>query len=204
MTKLAEIFDKTLAERFLSSGYDRLAQGVYVQSKDNTVWRGLWVVFSPVASRLSALPNLGVFCPEVSRLVEGGLKQTGRDTISKLGAAIVTHPLYDCVRVLCGEDRIPFSYDVETVYQIDDAAKLIYEDFCKVADKFFGHISSTRDLRDHVVSHPSGPGAGVFAMALSYLLNKKISFDEIDSLARISPSPMTRKFSMYLKNKIGA
>ena len=99
---------------------------------------------------------------------------------------------------------MPYSYDVESVVEIDPAVQLVHEDFLKVADKFFGHISSIEDLRDHIVAHPAGTAAGIYAMVLSYLLDKRISRAQIDEFCRLGSNPMTKKFAEHFKIKIAA
>jgi hypothetical protein len=205
-TTLTESYDRTLAELFRAAGYGRSERGIYMQSDHGIVWRGLWITFGIKGGRLIVQPNLGVFCPAAWTLAHEGLSQlyaeVGRQRRPKLGAPLVTLPLYDRVRRQCGEDRMPDSYDVESFVEIDPAVQLIYEDFLKVANKFFGHISSIENLRDHIVAHPFSTAAGIHAMTLSYLLDKKISDQQIDEFCRLSPSPMTKQFAEHFKIKV--
>ena len=97
---------------------------------------------------------------------------------------------------------MPYSYDVESVVEIDPAVQLVHEDFLKVADKFFGHILSVENLRDHIVAHPTGTAAGIYAIVLSYLLDKELTDAQIDVFCRLSPNPMTKKFAEHFKIKI--
>lgn len=207
MKALIEVYDRSLAGFFRPAGYARPARGTYVRSDDGIIWRGLWVMFHVKGRTVVAQPNLAVFCPSASRVVEEGLGQVSGNAVgiwsSKLGAPFMIQPLYDRVRSQCREDRTPYSYSIDADDQIDGAAQLIYEDFSNVANGFFGHIASIRHLRDHIVAHPFGSVAGVNAMALSYLLDPRITRQKIDELARITPNTMTGKFATRLKNKIG-
>jgi hypothetical protein len=208
MTTLAEPYERALAELLLASGYGRSGRGRYLQSDHGVVWRGLWVTFYRKGARLVVQPNLSVFCPSAWKLAQEGLRQlyadVGRQRAPRHGGPLATQPLYDCVRRQYAEDRMPYSYDVESVVEIDPAVQLIHEDFLKVADKFFGHISSMEDLRDHIVAHPFGTAAGIYAMVLSYLLDTEISEKQIDGFCRLSPNPMTKKFAEHFKIKIAA
>ena len=200
MTTLAEPYERALAELLLAGGYGRSERGRYVQSDYGVVWRGLWVTFYRKGARLIVQPNLGVFCPSASKLAREGLNQ--RTRAPKLGSPLITHPLYDCVRRQYAEDRMPYSYDVESVVEIDPAAQLVSDDFLKVANKVFGHISTIENLRDHIIAHPRGTAAGIYAMVLSYLLDKKISEKQIDEFCHLSPNPMTKKFAEHFKIKV--
>lgn len=206
MAKLADEYDSALEGLFRAGGYGRSQRGSYVQSVDGLVWRGLSVSFYVKKKVLTVQPNVQVFCPSASKLAREGLEQIYRDVARsrarKLGWPLVTHPLYDCVRRQYGEDRMPWSYDIESVVEIDPAVHLIYDDFLKVANKFFGYISSLQYLRDHIVAHPSGTAAGIYAMVLTYLLDKKVTDEQIDGFCRLSPNPMTKKFAEQFKAKI--
>src|SRR5689334_20705235 len=142
MTKLADQYDYALEELFRASGYGRSQRGIFMQSDQGIVWRGLWVTFGRKGETLVVQPNLGVFCPAASKLARKGLNQIysegPRSRPLKLGWPLVTHPLYDCVRRQYAEDRMPDSYDVESVVEIDPAVQRIHEDFLKTASKFFG------------------------------------------------------------------
>jgi hypothetical protein len=98
---------------------------------------------------------------------------------------------------------MPHSYSIEDSSEIENAAKLVVEDFLAVADAFFDSIWSLRDLRARVVERPSGTGAAIHAMALTYLIEPNMDADEINRLAALNPSPMTLRFAMILRNKLG-
>jgi hypothetical protein len=140
--------------------------------------------------------------------VEDGLRKAYgkvvRDQGEKLGQALIMRPLYDCVRSLSGAEREPFSYNVATADQIIVATKLIYADFKEVAASFFGSMRSMSDLRDRIMGEPNDTSAGINVMALSYVLDAKMSVSDVDRFTLIIPNPMTKRFAIYLKDRIAA
>jgi hypothetical protein len=139
-------------------------------------------------------------------MIDEGLGQNvghdGDGLALKLGHPFVTQLLYDRIRTRTGEGRSSVSYDIIDASLTGDAAKLVGEDFTKVAGDFFDCASSVVELRDEVVTHPSGTGAAMYAMALTYLIDQEITATDIDRLANIRPSPMTTKFASFMKKKI--
>jgi hypothetical protein len=201
MKRLIQLYDNVLADRLKEAGYDACGRGLYARSKDTLVWCGLWTIFTPVAGSVNVQPMLGIFCPRASTVVAECLESSEKETA--LGIPFVISPLYDCIRRIKSSDRLPHSYSVEAVSEIEVAANLVVEDFLAVADVFFDGICSIRDLRDRVVDRPSGTGAAIHAMALTYLIEPRMNADEINRLAALNPSPMTLRFAMVLKNRIG-
>jgi hypothetical protein len=206
VANLVEAYDAALARLFQLAGYARVARGLYVQSETEVIWQGLFVSFRQRKASLSVQPSLGIYCPAAFEVVAEGLGQNltkvEREPTFKLGYPFIAHPLYDRVRALCREDRQPFSYDVASDDQIEDAVRQVFEDFTKVAAEFFGGISSVRELKERIIAQPAGLSAGVYAMALSYTAENDISFDRIDELAGMCPSPMTDEFAVFVKKKI--
>jgi hypothetical protein len=205
-TPRADAYEKALTILFQPDGYGRVAPRTYAHSDDNIVWRALRVTFHNKGS-LCVQPFLSVYCPSASKIVDRGLEATSDNTYkrdrSKFGRPILVHPLYDRVYRHHDEDRHSYSYDAESIEKIDASARLVYSDFLKAADSFFGHIRSLSDLRDEIKATPFGTGAGMYAMALGYLIDPDISLQEIDVCVRLSPNPMTEKFAGYFKTEIG-
>lgn len=202
----ADDYDAALTALFQTSGYDRVAPRIYARSEDDRIWHGLFISFYRKWGKLCAQPALAVYCPTASKIVERGLSSNYPPRVrdrSKLGLPIMVHILYDRILRHHGEDRHPFSYDIQTIDQISAAAELVHSDFLKVATDFFGHTRSLRDLSDEVRTRPTSTGAGMYAMALEYLINPKISAREIDACVRITPNPMTEKFATYFKAELG-
>jgi hypothetical protein len=207
VSRLVDIYDRSIAALLQGSGYLRLACGTYMSTDDEIIWRGLLVTFDLSKGRVLTQPYLAIFCPIASSLIEEGLgriygKSVRDGRTAKLGQPIIIRPLYDSVRDLFGHDREPFSYHIETSDQVGDAAALVCDDFLRAAVKTLDKISTLRDLRDKVIEMSNNTSSGMNAMALSYIIDGKIKSKEIDNLALISPNPMTMKFAIYLKNRI--
>jgi hypothetical protein len=65
--KLAETYERSLTEVFDAAGYPRSARGLYLQTDDKIIWRGLWVTFYRKGIRLAVQPFFAVFCPTASK-----------------------------------------------------------------------------------------------------------------------------------------
>lgn len=208
MKKLAYLYDSALAEKLKVAGYEHVARGLYARSENGVVWRGLSVSFQQKQPLLSAFPTLAIFCPSASKIVDEGLGQIYGNEASdagskKLGRPLIIHLLYDRVHILCGEDRLPSSYDIVAADQVENVAKMMCEDFSKVVKEVFD-VATMHQLRDRIVAKPVevGTGAAMYAMALTYLIDQKVTAAEIDRLANIRPSPMTTEFANFMKKKI--
>ena len=208
MVKLAEPYEAALAEKLKVAGYDRAARGRYARSENAIVWHGLHVSFYRKGGMLNVQPTLGIFCPKASKIVKKGLDEINPEyphPREKLGDPFINYFLYDRARILSGADRLPYSYDVGAVDQVDGAVGMIWKDFSKVADRIFNCTSTMRELRDRIVTEsPLGTGTGraMDAMALTYLIDETMAAADVDRLAKLHPCPMTTKFGDYMKKKI--
>ncbi len=203
--KLISTCDRSLTKMFGDVGLARFSRGVYAQSSDDVIWRGIWVTFNIRKGTLITQPSAGVFCPVAEKLVSDGLgklddSQTGRSYFGKLGGPVLTRPLYSLVRSIAGEDRMPTAYHVATVEQIDEVATLIRDDFVRAGRYFLDPVDSLPKLRDQLVAD-SAAGARMYAIAVTYLLKKRITSDEIDTVLGPQANAMSREFAEYFRNK---
>jgi len=203
--KLTSECDRALTEVFGAVGLGRFARGVYAQSEDDVIWRGVWVTFNIKNGVLVTQPNVGVFCPVAEKSVSEGLKalhgsEAGRSYFGKLGAPVLTRPLYSLVRSI-GENRLPPAYHVANVEQIDEVTKLVRDDFLRAGRRFVDPIDSLPALRDQLMAD-SATGARMYAISVTYLMNnKRITSDEIDKVLGPQPNTMSREFAEYFKTK---
>ena len=207
MTKLAGTYENALARMFDSEGYARVTRGLYVRPRKAEVQHGACVTFYRKGARLIVQPFLEIFCPRASKLVDEGLNNVSRSALvsKRLGHPFIAHPLYDLVRTVSKSDRHTFSYDVCDLSEIEDTAHLVLEDFRQVNSDFFQSTLSMRDLHDQILARPWGTGAGMYAMALTYLIDENVTPGRFDEIAmRIAPSPMTKGFATFMKNKLVA
>ena len=201
----ADQYDRALAKLFGADGHERLGRATYVRLEGDGVWRGLVTTFHVRHPRLCVQPILAIFCPKAAKIVRRGLVEiygpTAQTRASRLGDLIEAQPLYDSASKIAGTDRTPYSYDVKITDEVDKSAKLAHEDYRRVERRFFGDLSSLANLRDRIVQHPAGTGAALYAIAVSYLLNPRLSAKEVDALATLVTNEMTRDFSAYFKGK---
>ncbi len=203
--KLTSACDRSLTEALKAVGLDRFARGVFAQSNDDVIWRGVWVTFNIKSGILVTQPNVGVFCPTAEKMVADGLKalhgtETGRSYFGKLGGPVLTRPLYSVVRNITGEDRLPPAYHVVSVEQIDEVTALIRDDFRRAGRRFLDPIDTLQKLRDQLVKD-SAAGARMYAISVAYLMNKCITSDEIDEALGPQPNAMSREFAEYFRTK---
>lgn len=203
--KFTSTYDRSLTEVFGTFGLVRFARGIYVQSDDNVIWRGIWVTFNLRKGVLVTQPNVGVFCPAAEKLVSDGLKEihsheTGRSYFGKLGDPVLTRPLYSLVRSYTGEERMPFFYDVTSIEQIDRVVKLMRDDYCRAGHRFLEPMDALPKLRDQLVVDDAA-GSRMYAISVAYLINKHISPDAIDKLLGLQPNAISREFAEHFKRK---
>jgi len=164
------------------------------------------VTFIAKGGLLRASPNLAVVCPAASKLIDRGLKEAYPDIVrivtDEMGLTFVVHPLYDCVTRYSKEQRAVLAYDVVSAYDIGRVAPLVFNDFAMVAKEFFAHSLSMEELKSRIVHQPIGAAAGIYAMALGYLLNPSISLEEVDALSKLSENDMTTKFTAFIKKRM--
>ena len=208
MRKLVYLFDVALGQKLKADGYEHTARGLFSQSKNRVIWHALNVSFVERKSTLYTQPSLQIFCPDAYKIVDEGLHRerifADPSYVKALGYPFITRVLYERVRSVCREDRLPFQYSIEDSVEIDVTTNLICEDFRKVAHNVFGGISTMRQLRDHIVRDRTGAGTGaaLYAMSLTYLLEDDVTDATIDQLATLWPCQMTDEFADFLKKKI--
>jgi hypothetical protein len=195
-------------EAFRAVGLVRFSRGVYAQSSDDVIWRGIWVTFNIRKGTLITQPSAGVFCPAAEKLVSDGLRElhgghAGRSYFGKLGGPVLTCLLYDLVRSLTGEDRMPFSYDVANIKQIGEVAALMRDDFARAGRRFLDPVDSLPKLRDQLMAD-SAAGARMHAIAVTYLLKRRITSGEIDTVLGPQANAMSREFAEYFRKKFAA
>ncbi len=203
--KLITACDRSLTETFGALRLVRFARGVYAQSDDGVIWRGIWVTFNIRMGTLIAQPNAGVFCPTAQKLVSDGLgelhdSQAGRSYFGKLGGPVLTRLLYNLVRSTTGENRMPTAYHIETVEKIGEVAALMRDDFVRAGRRFLDPIDSIKKLRDQLMID-SATGARMYAIAVTYLMNGRIASSDIDSVLGPQANAMSREFAEYFKKK---
>jgi hypothetical protein len=203
---LASICDHRLTEALGNLGLARFARGVYAQSGDEVIWRGLWVTFNVRNGILITQPSIGVFCPTAEKLVSDGLRelhgrQVGRSYFGKLGGPILTRPLESLVRSITGEDRMPPAYHAATVEQIGEVTALMRDDFTRVGRPFLDSIDSMSKLRDQLMTD-GATGARMYAIAVTYLMDEHVTPAEIDKVLGPQPNAMSREFAEYFKRKL--
>ena len=120
---LIAAYEKALAAPLESAGETRFSKRLFAHAVTDGIWRGVWITFNSRKPKATVQPNLGVFCPAADGLVRNGLAAIYGPKAAwllsrKLGGPIITHPLYDVVGKLRGEDRKPFSYDVSAESEI--------------------------------------------------------------------------------------
>jgi hypothetical protein len=208
--ELIRQYEKSLAGAFGTLGYKRVASGLYAQSDDQIIWRGIAVSFNSRKPRVIAQPSLQIFCPSGDKLIREGLdfvypeyrKFAQKDgSWAKLGLPAMTHPLYDLVYRSAGKDRSPFSYDVSSPVQIESATELIRDDFVRMRESYFGEINSLTALRERLSSLLPWPTARMWAIVTDYLINGGISAAEINKIATPESNEMTLKFADYFKKR---
>jgi hypothetical protein len=146
-----------------------------------------------------------VFCPTAHKLVTDGLgelddSQTGRSYFGKLGGPVLTRPLYSLVRSITGEGRTPSAYHVATVEQTDKVTSLMRDDFMRAGQRFLAPIDSMLRLRDQLMTDTT-TGARMYAIAATYLMNKRITSGEIDTVLGPQANAMSREFAEYFRKK---
>lgn len=200
------IYDAELERALSGLGFKREDVGVYARTSTESIWEGAWVVFTEDMARLKVAPNLALFCPRASRLINKILAKLYGKAVnygySKLGRPFVSEQLYGVVVEKLAEGRSWSSYDVEEKIDVALAAKLVYDDFLRVNRQFFNETTTIEKLRDRIASHPINASAGIDAMVLTYIANPNVSLDELERYARLSQNAMTREFSMYFKTEV--
>src|SRR5215467_12782168 len=120
---LIKVYDRALTSLLGPAGYSRFARGLYAQSRDGVVWRGLWVILDSTGTGVLAQPHAAAYCPLASAVMEEGLSRlygkAVRDRTAKLGQPFIIQPVYESMRRQFGEEREPFSYRVEDDLQIN-------------------------------------------------------------------------------------
>lgn len=201
--KLTVLCDRVLTETLRDVELVRFARGIYAQSGDDVIWRGVWVTFNHKRRVLVTQPNVGVFCPAAEKLVSDGLKtlhgsKTGLSYFGKLRAPLLTRPLYGLVRNIIGENRLPSDYYVASAEQIDEVTKLVRDDFLRAGRRFVDPIDSLSALKDQLMVD-SATGARMYAISVTYLMNKRITSNEIDAALGPQPNAMSRDFGEYFR-----
>jgi hypothetical protein len=135
----------------------RFARGVYVQSDDDLIWRGLWVTFDIRQTTLVLQPNASVFCPVAEELVSKGLRElyaTGpaEPHFGKLGLPVLTRPLYQLVRDIIANDRKPPDYHITSVERADEVTALVRDDFERAGRRFLNEVDGLPNLRDQLIA----------------------------------------------------
>lgn len=176
-----------------------------MQSNDDVIWRGVWATFNTRAGTLLTQPSLGVFCPAAEKLVADGLKalhgtETGRSHFRKLGWPVLTRLLYSVVRNIIGEDRVPSSYRAVDLRQIDEVTALIRDDFVRAGRRFLDPIDALPKLKDQLAKD-SATGARMYAISVTYLMNKHITSDEIEEVLGPQPNAISQEFAKYFRTK---
>jgi hypothetical protein len=98
---------------------------------------------------------------------------------------------------------MPFSYDVANIEQLDEVTTLMRDDFTRAGHRFLDPINSLPELREHLVAD-SAAGARMYAIAVTYLMNGRMTFGEVDTALGLQANAMSREFAEYFKKKFAS